>query len=79
MASDPTFAVGDVVRVRNMRGLYRIKRLHIVRGEVDLWGGVYGRSMMRTVTVDRLMPARPGDVAPERVPEMAAPSKRRAR
>lgn len=59
--SGPTFSEGDTVRVKNMRGLFRIKRIHMVRGEVDLWGGVFGRSMMRTVTVDRLLPARRGD------------------
>lgn len=51
-----TFAVGDRVKVRGMRGTYTIKRLRLVAGEVDLWGGVNGRQMMRTVTTDRLLP-----------------------
>lgn len=61
-----TFAEGDTCRVRNMRGVYKILKFELVRGEVAIYGGVpgTGKVMTRYVTTDRLLPARPGDVPP---------------
>lgn len=77
--TQPTFAEGDACRIRNMRGTFRIQRFHLAHGEVTVWGGLRHTRSMRTVTTDRLMPMRPGDVAPERIPEMAAPARKAGR
>lgn len=58
----PTFAVGDIVRVRGIRGLFKILDFKLVQGEVVLYGGAGQRAMTRYVTSDRLLPSRPGDV-----------------
>lgn len=64
MRTAPVFAEGDVCRVRNMRGVFKIVEFNLVRGEVTLWGGLNGRVGYRYVTTDRLLPARKGDVVP---------------
>lgn len=60
----PTFAEGDLCRVKGWNNqVFRIRRFHLTRGEVDVWGGPPGRHSMRTTTTDRLLPARPQDAA----------------
>lgn len=55
--------VGDIVRIAGERGTYRFKSTR-PDGTVDLWGGTHGREKARTVTADRIKPARRGDLAP---------------
>lgn len=59
-----TFAEGDVVRVAGWRGVGRIVKFRLTAGEVDVWFGLPGRGAMRTVSSDRLLPAKRGDMPP---------------
>lgn len=49
-----TIAVGDVVRISGMRGLFTVKGFDLDAGVVDVFGGVDGRRMFRTFTLDRI-------------------------
>ena len=57
-----TVAEGDIVRLRNTRHqVFKVKRINLTRGTVDLWGGHPGRFGWYTVETHRLVPSRPGD------------------
>lgn len=69
-----TFAEGETVRVAGWRGVFRLHRLRLVAGEAEVWGPG-DKPGIRTVTSDRLLPARRGDIGPAHA-AIAAPARR---
>lgn len=67
---------GDIVRVDGERGTFRIVGTR-ADGTVDLWGGTNGKEKFRTVTADRIKPARRGQLPPASAAEHRAKAKAR--
>lgn len=58
------FEEKGLCRVRGLRGVFRIIKFDLVRGEAILWGGTASAPKTRYVATNRLLPARPTDTPP---------------
>lgn len=65
--------VGQIVRVAGWRGVYRVHGID-TDGSYKLWGGPTGSESWRNAMPTKCRRVRKG--GPERIPEMAAPTRR---
>lgn len=66
-----TWQVGEPCRVHGWRGVFRVAR--VTDEFVTVWGGVAYRFGMRDTVIDRLRPAKRGDVVPGYPAEFGRP------